>query len=232
MPRSGTTLLEQILDRHPRITGRGELNQLAFFASQRATLGQPGSAQRRSVADVLWTQLRLEGPDAAHYIDKNPLNFRYLDLLFEIFPDARVLHVTRDGRASCLSCYFQLFEHADTAFSCRLEDLVLFYSGYRRLMAHWESVWPERILRVEYSELVGNVHDAVARILTFLGVGWDDAVLRKPGRERVVRGASAWQARQPVHQRSIERWRHYYDQAPDFFDRLAAIDAQYPSAPA
>lgn len=225
MPRSGTTLLEQILDRHPRITGRGELNQLAYFASQRATLGQPGSAQRRQVAEVLWTQLRLEGPDAAHYIDKNPLNFRYLDLLFEIFPNARVLHVMRDGRASCLSCHFQLFEHTDTAFSCNLEDLVQFYAGYRRLMAHWERVWPDRILRVEYKDLVANVRDTVAGVLAFLEVGWDDAVLQKPGRERVVRGASAWQARQPVHQRSIERWRHYYDQAPDFFDRLAAIDA-------
>ena len=225
MPRSGTTLLEQILDRHPRITGRGELNQLAYFASQRTKLGPPGSAQRSHVADVLWTQLRLEGQEAAHYIDKNPLNFRYLDLLFEIFPGARVLHVTRDGRASCLSCYFQLFEHTDTAFSCSLEDLVQFYAGYRRLMAHWERVWPDRILRVEYNDLVNNVRDTVARALAFLGVGWDDAVLQKPGRERVVRGASAWQARQPVHQRSIERWRHYYDQAPDFFDRLAAIDA-------
>ena len=232
MPRSGTTLLEQILDRHPQITGRGELNQLAYFASQRAALGVPGSAQRRHVADILWMQLRLEGPESVHYIDKNPLNFRYLDLLFDLLPGTRVLHVTRDGRASCLSCFFQLFEHTDTAFSCSLEDLVLFYSGYRRLMAHWERVWPDRILRVDYSDLVGNISESVARVLEFLDVGWDDAVLQKPGRERVVRGASAWQARQPVHARSVERWRHYYDQAPDFFDRLAAIDAQYPSAPA
>lgn len=227
MPRSGTTLLEQLLDRHPDIVGRGELNFLAHFAGQRATTGPLSAAQRRSMGDALWTQLRLAGPETGAYIDKNPLNFRHLDLLFEVLPTARVLHLARDARASCLSCYFQLFEHADTGFSYDLDDLVIFYSGYRRLMAHWERAYPGRILRVDYARLVESGDETLGEVLEFLGLPRHAAMTEAAGGPGVVRSASAWQARQPVHARSLERWRHYYDQAPDFFDRLAAIDAQY-----
>jgi hypothetical protein len=227
MPRSGTTLLEQMLGRHPRITGRGELNFLSEFAVQCATVGSPGPGQRREMGEGLWTQMRLQGPEDGLFIDKNPMNFRHLGLLFSLLPSAKVLHVTRDGRASCLSCYFQLFQHPDTAFSYGLEHLTAFYAGYRRLMAYWESLYPERILRVPYAELVGSSREALEKVLRFLDAEWNDAVLGADGPEAVVRSASVWQARQPVHGRSVERWRNYADQAPDFFARLAAIDAEY-----
>jgi len=227
MPRSGTTLLEQILDRHPGITGRGELNFLSHFAGQRSTSGQISAAQRKEMADTIWTQLRLEGPENGIYIDKNPLNFRYLDLLFDLLPTAKVLHVTRDGRDSCLSCYFQLFEHADTAFSNNREHLTAFYEGYRRLMERWEKVYAERIYRVNYEALVSSSNDVLAEVLEFLGAEWDDAVTQISDHERVMRTASVWQARQPIYTRSVNRWRHYIDQAPEFFTRLSDIVAKY-----
>ena len=227
MPRSGTTLLEQMLDRHPRITGRGELNFLAHFAQQLLGPGPITELQRNEMADVFWTQLRLNGPENGIYIDKNPLNFRYLDVLFEIMPTAKVLHVSRDGRDSCLSCYFQLFQHEDTAFSNSLEHLVDFYSGYRRLMAKWGKIYPERIHRVNYDELVNSRDDVLAKALGFLGTEWDDAVTKASNQGGVVRTASVWQARQPIHARSVARWRHYYDQAPEFFTRLSVIDNGY-----
>lgn len=228
MLRSGTTLLEQMLDRHPEIHGRGELNFLRHFAEQRSTSSAPGPEQRAGMADTLWTQMRLDGPETAVYIDKNPLNFRYLDFLFELLPTARVLHLTRDGRASCLSCFFQLFaEHADTAFAYELDDLVVFYSGYRRLMAHWEQSWPQRIWRVDYNDLVHSPRDTLAGVLDFLGREWNDSVMQIGAQQGIVRTASVWQARQPLHTRSVERWRRYYELARDFFDRLAAIDDEY-----
>ena len=227
MPRSGTTLLEQMLDRHPDITGRGEMNFLAHFAQQLSASGPITGPQRKEMADVFWTQLRLEGPENGIYIDKNPLNFRYLDVLFELLPTAKVLHVTRDGRDSCISCYFQLFQHADTAFSNNLEHLVAFYSGYRRLMASWEKIYAERIHRVNYKELVNSSDDVLANALRFLGTEWDDAVTQTSDQVRLVRTASVWQARQPVHTRSVGRWGHYYDQAPEFFTQLSAIDSDY-----
>lgn len=227
MPRSGTTLLEQMLDRHPAINGRGELNFLAEFAVQSATSGPLTSDTRRQMANTLWTQMRLDGPENGFYVDKNPLNFRHLGLLFELLPTARVLHLVRDGRDSCLSCFFQLFQHADTAFTYKLDHLVEFYAGYRRLMAHWEKCYPGRIRQIDYDELVGSAERVLAGALRFVGGSWDDAVLQTGESGQLVRSASVWQARQPVHERSRGRWRNYYEQAPEFFDRLAAIDAGY-----
>jgi tetratricopeptide (TPR) repeat protein len=227
MPRSGTTLLEQMLDRHPAINGRGELNFLAELAVQSATLGPLSTDSRRQMANTLWTQMRLDGSESGVYVDKNPLNFRHLGLLFDLLPTARVLHLVRDGRDSCLSCYFQLFQHADTAFTYKLDHLVEFYAGYRHLMAHWESCYPGRILQIDYDDLVGSTRPVLAGALRFLGVDWDDALLQTGGTGQMVRSASVWQARQPVHERSLGRWRNYYEQAPEFFDRLSAIDAGY-----
>jgi tetratricopeptide (TPR) repeat protein len=227
MPRSGTTLLEQLLGRHPRITGRGELNFLAELAVQAATAGLPGPRQRREIGEALWTQMRLQGAEDGAYIDKNPMNFRHLGLLFAVLPSARVLHVVRDGRASCLSCFFQLFQHPDTAFSYDLDSLTEFYAGYRRLMAHWESKYPERIMRVNYEDLVGSSRGVLKDALRFLDIEWDEAVVSSGGPGAVVRSASVWQVRQPVHGRSVDRWRNYSELAPEFFARLAEIDAEY-----
>ncbi len=227
MPRSGTTLLEQMLDRHPDIRGRGETNLLAHFVQQLSKAGMVTLAQRNEMSDEFWTQLRLEGPENGIYIDKNPLNFRYLDALFELFPTAKVLHVRRDGRDSCLSCYFQLFQHEDTAFSSNLEHLVDFYSGYRRMMAHWEKQYPHKIQQVNYDKLVNSSGEELKRVLRFLGVDWNDAVTQTSGQRGLVRSASVWQARQPVHTRSLARWRQYYHQAHEFFDKLSAIDSDH-----
>ena len=225
MPRSGTTLLEEMLSRHPDIEGRGEMNFLQHFAQQRSAAGRFTDAQRRELGDTLWKQMRLEGPDDGFYIDKNPLNFRYLDTAFELLPGTRVLHLTRDGRDCCLSCFFQLFQHEDAAFSYSLENLVAFYSGYSRLMAHWRRMYGDRICEVDYNDLVDADRDVLERILQFLGADWDDAVTNEAiDGERVIRTASVWQARQPVYSRSVGRWHHYYELAPEFFDQLAAID--------
>ena len=227
MPRSGTTLLEQSLNRHPAIVGRGELNFLEEFTTQLSASSPVHDQTFRQLGDLLWNQMRLQGPEDSAYIDKNPLNFRHLDELFAMLPTARVLHLVRDGRASCLSCYFQMFQHESMAFTYELDHLVEFYAGYRRLMAHWKKCFPERILEIKYDELVRSSATVLAEVLQFLGIGWDDAVLRVDGQTTLVRTASAWQARQPIHESSLHRWQNYAAQAPDFFHRLAAIDAQY-----
>ena len=180
------------------------------------------------MAELLWTQMRLEGAEDDIYIDKNPLNFRFLQILFELMPTAKVVHVTRDGRDSCLSCFFQLFEQTtDTAFSYTLDNLVAFYSGYRRLMAHWEKIYAQNILRVRYEDLVHSSKRVLADTLGFLGVEWDDSVIMSGKRNQVVRTASVWQARQPVYTHSVGRWRHYADKAPDFFARISDIDNEF-----
>jgi tetratricopeptide (TPR) repeat protein len=227
MLRSGTTLLEQRLDRHPRITGRGELNFLARVAgSWPGAAGMPAQA-RQELAQELWTHMRLQGPESGIYIDKNPLNFRFLPQLFRIFPQARVIHLIRDGRDSCLSCYFQLFQHTDSAFSNDLHDLVDYYRGYRRLMRHWQPAFGNRVHTVSYQDLVNATAATLTGILDFLAVGRDPSVLETGDQDRAVRTASTWQARQPIYRRSLGRWRNYYEQAPEFFDEIQSIDREH-----
>ena len=224
MIRAGTTLLEQRLDRHPDITGRGELNFLAHMAGLFPDISKLSEADKVTVADEIWAQMRLQGPQEAIYIDKNPLNFRFLSFLFAVLPEARVIHIHRDGRDSCLSSYFQLFQHSDTDFSNDLNHIVEYYREYRRLMAHWQSQFPGRIHNISYAGLVESTRSTLAGVLEFVGADWDEAVMETGGRSRVIRTASAWQARQPLYQRSLGRWKNYYDQAPEFFDAIARID--------
>lgn len=229
MLRSGTTLLEQLLERHSKIHGRGELNFLAHLTSGK-TPGNPSPAATQKLAQELWTHLSLDGPPDHHYIDKNPLNFRFIGFLLSVLPESKIIHVRRDGRDSCLSCFFHLFQHPDTGFCRRLDDLVEFYRGYRHLMTHWEELAPDRILSVDYSALVGATRTTLETAMNFLGLGWEEGMTEAKTEQRPVRTASAWQARQPLHQLSVGRWKNYYNQAPDFFDTLAAIDVEFDRA--
>lgn len=215
MLRSGTTLLEELLDRHPRVTARGELNFLAHQA--RASRGS-------DAADLLWSHLRLDGRADDWYVDKNPLNFRFLGFLAETLPEARIVHVTRDGRDTCLSCHFQLFQHPDAGFTTDLDDLLDYYRGYRRLMRRWCAELGERVLSVAYEDLVNDPRTTLHHVLAHVGLDWDEALEAEPASGRAIRTASAWQARQPIHPGSIGRWRHYREFAPDFFDAVHAAD--------
>ena len=227
MLRSGTTLLELCLDRHPEITGRGEFNFLARLSRQYTGRSPWSKEQSTAAATELWTQMRQQGPEEHFYVDKNPLNFRFLDTLHSVMPDARVIHITRDGRDSCLSCYCQLFQHPDAGFSNRLEYLLAYYRGYRRLMAHWQQEYPGWIHTISYADLVDSTEATLAGTLKYLSVDWDDMIMEPGKQRRPVRTASTWQARQPIYRDSLERWNHYYEQAPDFFDAIAQIDRQF-----
>jgi len=230
MLRSGTTLLEQLLDRHPGITGRGELNFLAHLAQQDAEAGPEAAGGQvapglDALGNEMWLRLRLDGPQQQRYIDKNPLNFRFIGFLLRIMPEAKIIHVTRDGRDSCLSCFSQLLQHPDAGFSNNLDDLLDYYRGYRQIMNSWRQSAGDRIYTVSYSDLVRETRPTLEGALGFLGLGWDAAMDNDSAGLRPVRTASSWQARQPLHQRSLSRWQNYYAMAPAFFDALAKIDA-------
>lgn len=250
MLRSGTTLLEQLLDVHPQITARGELNFLAhaWKSWEPAQHSRPRNDEMtkselasnemlaNELASQIWKHMRLDGPADHYYIDKNPLNFRFLSMLFEIMPEAKILHLRRDGRDSCLSCFMQLFQHPDTAFSSQLDALTDYYQGYLQLMRHFSHHWPEQIMTLAYEDLVENKIATVSKVLDFLGLPGSttdisdrsnmDAEESTAGSPRPIRTASAWQARQNVHRRSLGRWQNYYEFAPDFFDRIAQLDAE------
>lgn len=225
MLRSGTTLLERRLAEHPSVAGRGELNWVRDLAGNLPPPGWPGgwpavpAAQRRDLRDA-YLRLGMRGERGlAAFVDKNPLNFRYLGLIAELFPDAVLVHMERDPRDVGLSLFQQAFEDPENAYAYDLDDIVAFHHGYRRLMRHWQDLLGERLVSVRYEDLVADPEAQVTRVLRAAGL--EAAIESPPRAEEGIRTASAWQARQPVHGRSVARWRHYRELAPAFFDALA-----------
>ena len=206
MPRSGTTLVEQIAASHPGVHGAGELDAIAGLVQP-----FPEATAGLDAADMAGRHLaRLSGlaADAVRVIDKTPLNFLYLGLIALLFPKARVVHCRRDARDTGLSCYFQNFV-AGHGWSTDLADLARYQRAYETLMAHWRQVLPSPMLEMDYEELVADPEGQSRRLMDFLGLPWDDACLSFQENRRPVRSASNWQVRRPIHATSVGRWRAY-----------------------
>lgn len=212
MPRSGTSLVEQIIASHPSATGAGELQFWldAGRANQAELLqGILGEPARKKLAESYLGILAQQGPDALRVVDKTNFNCDYLGLLHSVFPKARIIYMRRDPIDTCLSCYFQNFL-TGLKFTMDLSDLADYYRVHQRLMKHWVSALPAgTILEVPYEELVSDQVAWTHRILDFLELEWDDRCLSFDKAERPVNTASAWQVRQKIYRRSVERWRHY-----------------------
>ncbi|MGA9867339.1 MAG: sulfotransferase, partial [Acetobacteraceae bacterium] len=211
MPRSGTTLVEQIVSSHPDVGGGDELT---FWTRQAGELGRLGDGWataehvNRVAADYL-TALRKIGPTALRVTDKMPGNFLWIGLIHLVFPNARIIHCRRHPVDTTLSNYFTNFS-APMAYTYDKGHLAFYYRCYERLMAHWRSVLPQgTMLEVQYEELIADREPVTRQMIEFLGLEWDEACLRPEDNQRTVLTASAWQVRQPVYRTSAERWRRY-----------------------
>jgi tetratricopeptide (TPR) repeat protein len=211
MPRSGTTLVEQILSSHPDVAAGGELG---FWRERnRAGLGVFGEDTRadivRSVAGDYLAVLRSVSPDAVRVTDKMPFNFAHLGVIRQVFPRATIVHCRRHPVDTCLSNFATNFQvYYDYAGD--RESLVFFYRQYERLMSHWRSVLPpERFIEVDYEDLVADPEPNTRTLIAAAGLGWDDACLASHLNDRSISTASLWQARQPIYRTSIARWRRY-----------------------
>jgi len=222
MPRSGTTLVEQILASHPQVFGAGELmafdNAVARFGGLEGTLGaypdfvpgMTGDELRQLGADYL-ERARASAPLAERTTDKMPANFRFVGLIHLALPDARIIHMRRDPVDTCLSCFTRLFAQ-DQPHTYDLRELGRYYRAYAALMAHWRAVLPPGVmLEVEYEAVVADIETQARRILAHCGLPWDDACLAFHKTPRPVRTASASQVRQPIYRSSIGRWQPYRD---------------------
>ena len=164
----------------------------------------------QSIGNEYFAHMKQRFPDAVRFTDKNPFNFFQVGLLAILFPNATIIHCHRDARDTCLSCYFQHFAEAKTMdFTTDSEDLGHFYNGYKRLMDHWNSVLPNRIINVAYEDMVADQEDMSRMLIDRAGLEWDDACLKFNENERGVLTASQWQVRQPIYKTSLERWRKY-----------------------
>jgi hypothetical protein len=211
MPRSGTTLAEQILASHPAVFGAGELAYWSTVSAGPQAAAHGGEAAR-GIADPAADYLRLLkelSPDALRVIDKMPANFLRLGLIHEALPNARIIHMRRNPIDTCLSIYFQHFKSGHS-YANDLDDLAHYYGEYLRLMRHWKTTLPEgAILEVPYESLVDDQETWSRTMLQFIGVPWDPRCIDFHRTRRSVMTASKWQVRQKMTRASIERWRNY-----------------------
>jgi tetratricopeptide (TPR) repeat protein len=214
MPRSGTSLVEQIAASHSHVFGAGELHALGeiWDTLSRRNRGRPvekwDAAFARRLADRHVAALQALGNGAVRIIDKMPDNIFFLWLIAALFPKARVIWCRRDLRDVCLSCYFQPFTEGHL-YTYDLADCAARALEVDRLAVHWQRALPLDILVMDYEHLVGDLEGESRRLIEFLGLGWDPACLEFHRTNRSGFTASAWQIRQPLYRRGVGRWRRY-----------------------
>jgi tetratricopeptide (TPR) repeat protein len=230
MPRSGTSLVEQILASHPEVHGAGELSLISEIAVQLHRFSQGDSHYplcMNSIEDGAITggatdyleRVQELSPESQKIIDKAPMNYRHLGLIASFFPNAKIIHCRRDPLDTCLSCYFQNFT-VGHEYSFDLAHLGLFYRCYRRLMDYWKDELSLTLLEVSYEGLVENTEKVSRQMVEFLGLDWDSGCLDFHKTKRPVHTASAWQVRQPVYTTSIGKWRHFESKLDTLVDSL------------
>ena len=218
MPRSGTSLIEQIIASHPGVHGAGELNHLSTI-THRSVEGPKGAqgypenvlyltpAACRAMADEYLACLQRYAPTTTRITDKMPGNFVVIGLIHALLPQAKIIHVERNPIDTCLSCYTKLFRHGQF-FSYDLTELGHFYANYRRIMAHWRSVLPAGSwLDVRYESFVSELESEARKLIAYCDLEWDPACLDFYTIKRQVRTASLTQVRKPIYTSSVERWR-------------------------
>lgn len=230
MPRSGTTLVEQILSAHPAVHGAGEIGTVVRLAKVgglttgfEAPIDQLIDMPKAQISEYAENYLSalgsLAGNNVSHVTNKSPHNFQQLGLFSLLFPQAPIIHVKRDPRDNLLSIYFQNFARAHD-YACDLKALGRYYVLYEDLMEHWDSVLPNPLLSIQYEDLVNDLPGNTAALAEFVGVDLDERMLAFWQQERQVKTASKWQVRQPIYTSSVGRWRPYERHLKPLFEGL------------
>jgi len=233
MPRSATTLTEQIISSHPDVIGAGEVtfwSDITDSMSLRLNSANPypiciadlTTTQAHEISDMyLATLHKIAGPQASfsHITDKMPHNFLTLGLITTLFPNAKIIHTKRDPIDTCLSIYFQHFND-NHPYSFNLESLGFYYKQYERLMEHWHQVLPGRIMDIHYTDTISDPEYWTRKLISHLGLAWDDACLAPHKLERSVKTPSHWQVRQPIYKSSEQRWKNYEPYIQALIDAL------------
>lgn len=234
MPRSATTLTEQIISSHPEIQAAGEV---IFWGRARTALplrlntntpfpecvNEMLPQQAKDIAAMYESTLRkIAGPSTKtikHITDKLPHNFLNVGLIALLFPNIKIIHTKRDPIDTCLSIFFQNFNDSH-AYAFDLNHLGFYYRQYERIMRHWHEVLPGRIMDIHYSETVADPEYWSRQLIAHIDLEWDDACLVPHKLERLVKTASHWQVRQPIYKTSVERWKNYEEYLSPLIDAL------------
>lgn len=239
MPRSGTSLVEQILASHPKVYGAGELGYLRNHVEKLPEIlsgaqSYPECIQLLNVdnmdrfADdyVRYLEALLPGSGEIRVTDKMPANFWILGFIHHLFPHARIIHCKRDPRDTCLSCYFQDFSFGHS-YKNDLGTLGRYYRQYEDIMRFWTSRYDLNILDVQYEELVARPEEHIRSLIQFCGLEWDETCLAFYKSKRLSRTASLQQVREPIYTQSVGRWRKYKKYLRELFEALNEDNTDY-----
>lgn len=234
MPRSGSTLIEQILASHPEIYGAGEVKYLhggvlevdkIFGSAVRypELMHLIEHSQLQTIVDHYRDNLPKLPEGKTRITDKMLTNYYYVGLIYLLFPNARVIHCKRNAVDTCISCYSKMFRE-DMPYTYDLKEIAHYYRKYSELMDHWKNVLPKSfILEVKYEEVVGNLEEEARRIVAHCDLEWDAACLDFHKTERTVKTASVTQVRQPLYSSSVERWRNYGEKVQPLVTELGPL---------
>ena len=214
MPRSGTTLLAELLARHPQVCHRGELTWLPTLAEQLTAGNGDCRARLENAAATYAAHLRQDDSDARWFIDKQPFNFLHVDLILALFPNARIIHCVRNARDNALSLWMQSFQPGRQEYAYDFADIGAVIQGSRRLMAHWLQRYPDAIRTVAYESVTTAPATCLHELSAWLELPSHD-LFGSRSTTASISTASLWQARQPIHTRSVQRWRHYVAYLPE-----------------
>lgn len=217
MPRSGTSLVEQILASHPQVHGAGERLYLHDECAREAGAAGQGLPEGiaafddqafRRIAGAYLERLKRHAPGARRIVDKMPQNYLYVGVIARAFPGATIIHCRRGAMDTCLSLYKRFFA-SPNPWAYDLAELGGYYRLYEKMMAHWHELLPGRIFDIAYEDLVADPEAGIRRLLDHSGLAYDPACLEFHKTERVVTTASAAQVRQPIYKGSVGAWKHY-----------------------
>ncbi len=221
LPRSGSTLIEQILASHSAVEGTHELADVPRMVVELqgrdwqldnprypGVLAQLTDADFRRLGEKYLRDTRSYRSGKTRFIDKMPNNFRHIGLLHLMLPNARIIDARREPMACCFGNLKQLFAHGQE-FAYSVEDIARYYRTYLELMRHWDAVLPGRVLRMQYEDVVADLEGNVRRVLDYCGLEFEPACVEFYRTERSVRTASSEQVRQPIYREALEQWRHY-----------------------
>ena len=231
MPRSGTTLIEQIIASHPQVYGAGELNILKTAVGKQFPMSMPGgfpggiadmpdkafAEAGQAYLDMLHTRY----PGSRHVTDKMPGNFLLVGFIHMMLPKAKIVHCARDAAATCLSIFKVHFRGDSHRYGYDLGELADFHNLYTDIMAHWHKVLPGVVHDVRYEDFVADQEGQTRALMAHLGLPWDDKVLSFHETDRPVRTASAAQVRQPMYQGSVDLWKRYGERLKPLLDKLS-----------
>ena len=228
MPRSGTTLTEQIIASHPMVHGAGELSNFSVIARNDQDRF-PAAMMNCTADDVIEmgnryvNELRCKAPTADHITDKMPANYRFIGLIHLALPNAKIIHVNRNPIDTCLSGFSKQFKNGQY-HSYDLYELGQYYRDYHLLMNHWRSVLPEgSFYDVQYEDIISDTENQARKLIAYCGLPWDDTCLNFYKTERSVKTASVTQVRKPIYKTSVDRWRAYEQHLGPLFEGLGDL---------